>query len=94
MNSLMCKDDTAPKPVEPGKMKPSGPSVYLNSEQAKALFGEDVPKVGENYATEMEFTVKSVTKREDGLDVQIELTGCECCEGAESDDAEGAEKTD
>lgn len=92
MNSLMCKDDTAPKPVEPGKMKPSGPSVYLNSEQAKALFGEDVPKVGENYATEMEFTVKSVTKREDGLDVQIELTGCDCCEGAE-DDA-GTEEAD
>lgn len=92
MNSLMCKDDTAPKPVEPGKMKPSGPSVYLNSEQTKALFGEDVPKVGENYATEMGFTVKSVTKREDGLDVQIELTECDCCEGAE--DAADTEEGD
>jgi len=88
MNSLMSKDASAPVPMD-GKPKPYGPTVYLTGEQVKALFGNDVPKVGEDYSTEMEFSVKSVTKREDGLDVTIELSKCDCCEGAtETSEAE------
>lgn len=83
MNSLMCKSDSELVPVGGKVGRESGPSVYLNAEQVKALFGKDVPKVSENYATGIEFMVKSVTKREDGLDVQLELTKCDCCEGAE-----------
>lgn len=88
MNSLMCKYDLA-EPVGPKEGGETGPTVYLNAEQAKAFFGKDVPKVSENYATGIQFTVKSVTKRENGLEVQIELTKCESCEGAEETEAGG-----
>lgn len=91
MNSLMQKDGGAPVPVG-GKSKPSGPTVYLTGDQVTAIFGKDTPKVGENYSTEMEFAVKSVTKREDGLDVTIELTQCGCCEGAEETKPEATEE--
>ena len=92
MNSLMCESDSMPKPVGSESGKKVGPSVYLTGEQVTALFGKDTPKVGENYSTDMEFAVKSVTKREDGLDVQIELVGCESCEGAEETEAEVEDK--
>lgn len=84
MNSLMSKPECCPAPPTCSeKPKPSGPSVYLNPEQTKAMFGTDTPEVGEVYATGVKFKVRSWEAGDHGVRATLELTECESCEGAE-----------
>ena len=93
MNSLLTNPECMQKPLEcTEKPKPSVPSVYLDTEQTKALFGKDTPKVGEKYESEFQFTVKSWEAGQHGVRATLELTDCSSCEGAMEEDDGEAEK--
>lgn len=87
MNSLLPKPECMQKALEcTEKPKPYGPAVYLDTEQTKALFGKDTPKVGEKYEGEFQFIVKSWEASQHGVRATLELTGCSSCEGAMEED--------
>lgn len=90
MNSLKHtpkKEDSCVS-MPPCTPKESYPEVYFTKEQAVALFGKDLPKVGEVYETEVQFRLKSVTTDHEGKpeSMCICLLSIEPVEGASESD--------
>lgn len=85
MNSLTVKSESVPQLVST-KSEERGPTLYLNPDQTKAVFGDEKPEPGEVYETTMQFRVRGWREDEAGKpSVDLEMVACECCEGAMSE---------